>query len=146
MTSFESKVLTEIDKAESGDEHAKQHAAKLRRALNDFFRVREYAKGERKRVSDNVKEQFEYLKDAHEEPVATPADPSTATPEEQRAAFAKARRLEVCWQDYEEARAEAKDVRGAMRDAIKGAEDRVRVILDEANQLSLFTEPVGDDE
>lgn len=145
MSTFETEVLNEIDKAESGDEHSREYALKLRRALNDFFKVREYAKTERKRVGDNVKEQFEYLKEAHEEPVSVPADPDLATPEELQDAHRKARRLEVCWQDYEEARAEARDVRGAMRDAIKGAEDRVRAILEEVNQLHLFTNTNGDD-
>lgn len=126
---FAKKVLDHVEKGtESGDAQQAEQARALLRAFTEWQTTTAWAKTERKRVNDKVKEQAEYLRSALEE----------ATTESEHERLAKLERCEVCWQDFEEAKAEQKDIRGSTRDNIKAAEQKIRDLMEESKQLGLF--------
>jgi len=126
---FAKQVLDHVQKGtDSSDAKQAEQARSLLRAFTEWQTTTAWAKTERKRVNDNVKEQSEYLRAALEE----------ATTESEHERLAKLERCETCWQDYEEAKAEQKDIRGSTRDNIKEAEQKIRDLMEESKQLGLF--------
>lgn len=126
---FTKKVLDHVAKGtDSNDAQQAEQARALLRAFTEWQTTTAWAKTERKRVNDKVKEQAEYLRAALEE----------ATTESEHERLAKLERCEVCWQDFEEAKAEQKDIRSSTRDNIQAAEQKIRDLMEESKQLGLF--------
>jgi len=112
---------------ESTDAEKQEQARALLRAFNEWEQTKEWSKTERARVNENVAQQAAFLKDAMEA--------ATTTSDAER--LQKLHSVEVCWQDWEEAKAEQKDIRSSTRDNLKVAEQKIRDLLEESKQLGL---------
>lgn len=124
---FEHRVTAKAAEALSSDRI--EHAKRILHAFETWRSEKEVAKEENKRCSDNVKRCQELLAEAMTQ--------GHSTPEGQ---VAKLGTIELAWQELDEAKAEQKDVRGAWKDAIDASETKIRDLIEEGNQLRLFTD------
>lgn len=101
-------------------------------AFSQWEVIREHGAKERKRCTELVASRLAQFKEAMEVGHATQGDQ-----------LLKLSVVEQRWQDLEDARTEKKEVTSAMKDQLKGAEQKIRDLISEAKgtQMSLFGGP-----